>query len=149
MSRFYPPLTDDSMWSLQIILENLASDPGYLGEECPYPEDLQDLLRNKGGRRASELSTEIEDINLEEEAHMLFLELRDSKENFDVQDNAERMSYFRVATSLLEKLIGMRERANNVKRVSQFYSTVLGVMEEVLEPEQITEVRNRLKEFTE
>lgn len=80
---------------------------------------------------------------------MLFLELRDSKENFDVQDNAERMSYFRVATSLLEKLIGMRERANNVKRVSQFYSTVLGVMEEVLEPEQITEVRNRLKEFTE
>jgi hypothetical protein len=148
MSRFYPPLTDDALWAFHVIMENIASDPGYLGEECPYPVDFIELLEKKP-RRISDLGEKLEEIDLEQEAHALFLELRESKDHLTIDDNAERMSYFRVATSLLDKLIGMRERANNVKRVSQFYTSVLGVMEEILEPDQITKVRNRLKEFVE
>ena len=144
--HYFPPLTEDALWGLTVLLEQLEADPGLLDDEnCPYPSDFREKLRKN--RRIS--ATEIEEIDLETEAHELFLELRESKDHLTIDDNAERMSYFRVATSLLEKLIGLRERANHIKKVSAFYATVLSVMEEVLEPSQVTQVRDRLKDYVE
>jgi hypothetical protein len=149
MSKYFPPLSNDALWAFSVIFEHLLSDPEYLEhEECPYPRDFREKL-SKIKAKTTISEAEIEEIDLESEAHTLFLELRESKDHLTSDDNAERMSYFRTATSLLDKLIGMRERANNIKRVSAFYSSVLGVMEEVLEPAQVTVVRNRLKDFVE
>lgn len=145
--RFYPPITEEAAWSLQIILEHLETDPTYLDDpDCPYRHDFREILTRITPKQRV-LDVNPDEINLESEAHNLFLELRESKDHLNTEDNAERMSYFRTATSLLDKLIGLRERANNVKRVSAFYSTVLQVMEEVLEPGQITQVRERLHDF--
>lgn len=149
MTDYFPHLSEDALWSVMVLLEHLEADPDFLNDEnCPYPADFREKMTKFAGKRRIS-STEIEEIDLETEAHDLFLELRESKDHLTIDDNAERMSYFRVATSLLEKLIGLRERANHIKKVSAFYSTVLSVMEEVLEPSQVTLVRDRLKDYAE
>lgn len=82
---------------------------------------------------------------LERETQRLYDELKDSKDNLSIEDHAERMSYFRTATSLLDKLVGLQERAVGLKAIGQFHQTVLDIMEDVLDPGQRTEVMQRLE----
>lgn len=82
---------------------------------------------------------------LERETQRLYDELKDSKDNLSIEDHAERMSYFRTATSLLDKLVGLQERAVGLKAIGQFHQTVLDIMEDVLDPGQRTEVMERLQ----
>lgn len=137
--RFFPDVDE---WAVRILLENLRADPNYLDhEDCPYSDEFRTLFR--GG--AVEMG-EIEDLDLEAESLRLFTELREAKDSMGGDDHAERMAYFRTSTSLLDKLITMRERAQNVKAISRFYRVVLDLIEEMLEPGQITRFRERLKE---
>lgn len=60
-------------------------------------------------------------------------------------DQTEKMGYFRTKTALLEKLMLLRERAAGIKHVKEFESTILRIMEEVLTPEQRTEVMSDIR----
>lgn len=150
---FHPVLDDNVFWALDVIREQLSVDPGYLDlDECTYPERFKEIFRKRkdedgDGEEVIITSLSMDDIDLVEETKLLFTELKDAAERFSDTDHSERMSYFRTSTSLLDKLIAMKERALNVRQVSRFYSTVLAVMEEILEPEQVTQVRERLKEY--
>lgn len=144
MKKYYPPLKNSD---LEILMQNVIYTEGYLDDpNCPYPEKVCDLMRQVVSEETN--PEDMTDLDLVYESSRLFKELKDAKDSFGKDDHAEAMAYFRTSTSLLEKLVTMKERANNVKNISQFYGSVLGVMEELLEPEQITEVRNRLKEYT-
>lgn len=138
---FYPELDP---WPLQVIAQQLEENPLYLEDpECPYPEEVKSLFQIRG-----KVSEDLADIDLEHETLALYQDIKTSRDNFQDDDHAERNSYFRVATSLLEKLLNMRERANNIRQVSRFYEAVLQALERYLEPDQITEFRDTLKEMT-
>lgn len=137
---FYPEIDP---WPLQVISENLRENPMYLEDpECPYSDDVKRFFRDRV-ETASEVT--LEDLDLEEETLGLYRDIKESRENFNTDDHAERNSYFRTATTLLEKLLVMQERATNVRQVSRFYEVVLGTLERYLEPDQITTFRNELK----
>lgn len=139
---YLPGFDEKTLYDLQVLHLKVMEDPDLL-DQSDYPDFLKDLLRG-----TSEVTPlELVDLDLEQESARLFKELQDAKEEFNVDDHSEKMAYFRVSTSLLDKLVSMRERARHVKEISQFYRTVLAIFEEMLEPGQITEVRNRLDEY--
>lgn len=151
MDPFYPKIAPGSGWQIETILKNAAQDPYYL-EDSPYEgEDLLALQRMS----ASDITLAVAEEEpifegnkwdrLERESNNLYAELVGFKDNLDERDNAERMSYFRTATSLLEKIVGIQERAANLKKINQFHDAVLSAMEDLLEGEQRTAVLNRLQ----
>lgn len=144
MSYYYPPLTSSQEGDLQMILAAFNSDGEAYLSGAPYAEETLNLIRGGGVRLDGVGEGGVVDIDAE--VQNLYKELVDTKTGLKDKDNAEKMAYFRVATSLLEKLVGLRERANNVHQIGQFYGVVLAVMEEVLDASQVTVVRNKLME---
>lgn len=146
--RFFPDLPEDAWWALEIVFQNIEEDPTYLQDDgCPYPSWLREFFETPErvfGMDGDE--DDGEDLDLSYESARLFRELKQAKDGFSSDDHAEKMAYFRTSTSLLEKLVGMRERANNVKQISRFYQTVLDIMDEVLDEDKREAVRERLKE---
>ncbi len=143
--RYYPKFDPDTLEQLKQLSECVGMDPTYLEEADEYPTWLLDLLG--GVEEAEAVRDDLEEVDLVKETTGLFRGLQDAKDGFATDDHSERMSYFRTSTALLEKLVGLKERALNIRQISRFYQTVLAVMEEVLEPGQVTEVRERLKEY--
>ena len=142
---FHPVLDETAIWALQVIATGLANDPGYL-EGAPYPEDVQKLLgggRGRGREGGIDEAT-IDGFDVMEEVEALYLDLKSQRADFGVKDAAEKMAYFRVSAALLEKLVNLRERANNVRQIGLFYAEVLDVMGSVLDVGQRERVRERL-----
>lgn len=148
MSEFHPPLPEGATWALDIILRNLEQDPDYL-LDSPYTQEELDVLERFAGRAEAveedEAPAEGKWARLEHESNKLFKMLTDFSSKLDSKDNAETMAYFRTATSLLDKIVGIQERAANLKQINLFHETVLTVMEDVLDAGQRTEVMSRLK----
>lgn len=159
---YFPPIDAKSVWGIGIVLRSLEEDPTFLDDEdCPYELATREFLLTLSDKPAETAPARPEDEPdydpfegrskwevLEQESKKLFGQLMLEGNNLDTGDKAERMSYFRTATSLLDKIVAIEERANNLKQISSFYSTVLAVMEEVLEAEQRTKVLDRLRAAT-
>lgn len=152
MSDFYPPLPDRAVWAVDIILQNMAQDPDYLIDSPYTHEEITTLERLAGNvSTLAEEAEEIEEVGdgkwarLERESDKLFKALTGFSAKLDAKDNAETMAYFRTATSLLDKIVGIQERTANLKQISMFHDTVLRVMEDVLDAGQRTEVMTQLK----
>jgi hypothetical protein len=142
-----PRLDDKTNWTLQVIMKGLMQDPKYL-EGAGYPKDLEDFLSGRASR-VDVSNIEVEALDVPAEINSLFRDLKEQRNTFAASDSSEKMAYFRVATSLLEKLVTLTERANRVQQVGQFYSLVLGVFDEFLSADDILKVRQRLEGFTE
>ena len=140
-----PPLDEKTHWFLQVVTRGLMGDPGYL-EKSGYPAEIKDFLTGRVGK-VDFSKLDMTALDMPAEIQALYVDLKEQRSSFPANDSAEKMAYFRVATSLLEKLMTLLERANNVRQVGQFYSMVLSTMEEFLEPTQITKLRARLVEF--
>lgn len=156
----YPTINPAALASLHTIAAGLAADPAYLDRpECPYPTTLVDFLRvfgAKSGVLASEtavsatksvFSGENGDkwAILEAEAADLYQQLKNFSTEIKVGDVAERMSYFRTATSLLEKIVGINERATGLRSINEFHSTILSIFDGELDGDQRTRIMQRLR----
>lgn len=148
---FYPPLPDRAVWTVDIILQNIQQDPEYL-DYSPYTSEEITALRKWSSETTVELE-EVEEVvgddkwaRLERESNSLFTALTAAGKDLQSADQAQKMAYFRTATSLLDKIVGIQERTANLKQIHKFHNTVLSVMEDVLEPGQRTAVLDRLKE---
>lgn len=145
---FYPELPDSFVFALTVILENLAEDPEYL-DFSPYSaEEIAVLGRFSALEEVEILENGDKWSRLERESGALFKALTDAGKDMTGSDHAQKMAYFRTATSLLDKIVGIQERVANLKQISTFYSSVIGVLEEVLDAGQRTDVLNKLKELT-
>lgn len=141
------PLYPDLNQQLDIALHLMGEEIDYLSQsDCPYSVGTKSSM-TKMATIVAAVTIEPTDkwAKLERETQDLYDDLKDSKENLSIEDHAERMSYFRTATSLLDKLVGLQERAVGLKAIGNFHQTVLDIMEDVLDPGQRTEVMARLK----
>ena len=59
-------------------------------------------------------------------------------------DVSERLQYLKTKTTLVEKLINMRERLVNLKELNEFRGVILGFMGDVCTKDQITDLMKRL-----
>jgi hypothetical protein len=146
MSDFPPQLPAGSAFALSLILQRLEEDPEFL-DFAPYPaEDLEVLAAFRPSSEDEEVVTgEGKWSRLERESNNLFKLLTDFSKTLNNKDSSETMAYFRTATSLMEKIISLQERTANLKQVSKFHDAVLLIMEDVMSPDQRTQVMDRLK----
>lgn len=140
--RYYPVLDVSTIQALETVQLLIEDDPTYL-DEAPYPKEVLEYLRGGGGEERPVVP--VEDLDLEAEADRLYQELREYGET--VKDPAERNTYFRLSTTLMEKLLNIKERATNVAMVKQFTETVLQIMEDELSPDQRTSIMRRLRDL--
>lgn len=141
---YYPQIDTDA---LELMIHLQKSDPEYIfgGGFSVQIEELFTALTRKPemiavpeGNAWDHLVQQIGDLHTE---------LKTAGENLDAKDNAEKMAYFRVATSLLEKLVGLHERGLNLRRIGQFQQLVVQIMEDELDGDQRAKVRQRLIDF--
>lgn len=148
--RHYPELSQKLLVPFRVVREQLRLDPAYLDDPaCPYPADVLELLKllapaapeaDGGFLRRAGSKHEI----LEDEAQNLYLEIRDFGQKLKVDDVTERMSYYRTRTALLEKLISLTERAASMSETQRFQDVVMGILEDMLSPDQRAEALDRL-----
>lgn len=140
-----PALDEKMIWTLEVIARGLAADGTYL-DGADYPEEVLALLSGRGAAGIVDEAV-VEGLDVPEEIEKMFRDLKKVRDGFATSDSAEKIAYFRLAISLLEKLVALKERSLNVRRIGQFHSLVLQVLEENLEPTAITKVRTRLLEL--
>lgn len=142
------PVYPDLNTELPVAIAMLEDDPEVFDfDDCPYGPGVVDALRGLKADEVVDFGKEPKDKweKLEIEAAKLYKELQESKTKLTDVDHAERMSYFRTATSLLEKLVGLQERTVGLRAIGAFQQTVLDIMEDVLDAGQRTEVMQRLE----
>lgn len=144
---FYPPISSNAIWAMDVILKKVRENSDYLDDpNCDYPAEDKALIRGmtNEGSTGKELIT----FDIDEEIEALFHQLKDTHAELGQGDTAEKMSYFRTATSLLDKILTARERAINIRQLNGFYSTVLRVMEDHLDVDGRTAVIEELRKAT-
>ncbi len=150
MPRFYPVLQEKELRLVQQLIDH---DPGYLHDPtCPYAEDIKKILRPKSAEQESlaQMSgpAAVADAEIMKEINGLYTRLKDYwLEVKDSDKSADKNTFFRVSTTLLEKIIELRERMSNLSQVNAFTSEVLTIMEEIMTPDQRNVVEERLRKF--
>jgi hypothetical protein len=152
----YPAIDPKALTPLRIIQAQLIIDPAYLdAPDCPYSPELCSFLRIFGENRPE--TTEIREKStffgenadkwafLENAAAKLYEEIRGFGDLIGKEDVAERMSWFRTTTALLEKVVLINERAVGLKRVHEFQQLVLDIFDSELPPDLRTRVMDRLR----
>ena len=147
---FYPPVDPDTLKNLLIVHQLVSEHPSYFLESSYSGEVEANILKlfkhtKKPMAAAPSSSTPSEEIDVEAELQVLYTGLKNAKPNMD---DSDQMSYYRTSTALLEKLLGLQEKARNIKAMSDHHRTVLDFIEEVCSPTQVTEFLKRLKEST-
>lgn len=141
---YYPPVEEQTAFAVEVLLKLLDQDPDHLERpECPYSDDVRNLLKRLAEKRQS--TAEVED--LEDEAGSLFQKLKELGTAIDAADTKDRVAYMRVATSLFDKLITLKERSAGMKKMAEFQRTVLDVIDSVMTPEQRTIMMDRLSKL--
>jgi hypothetical protein len=151
MDNFYPTVEAGSLVPVSIIFAGLASDPLWLERKaCPYDPatraEIQAVwasarlghdghAKSAPAQQGEELP--LSDVDLERDLNRLHHELIRAKTDADTEGKGD-LGYFRVAVALMDKIVGLRERLNGVRAISDFRNLVFKVFEEVLTPDQRT-----------
>lgn len=146
---FYPTIDATTVKNLLVMRQLVEEHPAYF-LESPYPTSVEsDInLLFKHTRKAIVAPSPPdapEEIDVEAELRVLYTGLKNAKPNMD---DSDQMGYYRTSTALLEKLLGLQEKARNIKAMSDHHRTVLNFIEEVCSPTQVEEFLKRLKEST-
>lgn len=149
----YPRIDVDFETTLKVLVEQITAEPGYLQhKDCPYTKDVKAILKvfeidkSSAGQGSGEGRELIDNPNLLlDEILDTYEELIANKPTSKDDDAAAMMSYFRTRTSLLEKLVSIREETMNAAKFIEFRRIILSLMEEYLTPEQRSELLSRLK----
>jgi len=156
-NNFYPDFEPGILMPLKLVFESLRGDPLWLERSaCPYDDDTRKFLRDMwiefraAGRGTETVSKKVgkgggdkwEDLG--DELMEIFSQIKAHSEGLGVEDVKERMTTFRTATALLDKIVGLGERVANVKAVSDFQARVMAVFDEILTPDQRTRALEKL-----
>lgn len=146
---FYPTIRDEMAVALNAVAQNLIQDPSYLDHpECPYSPAVKAFFRSRieasSGPGIDIFAGEDELIVLDTQIIKVINDLEKFGNTLTSDDVAEKMAYFRTKTSLIEKLVTMRERLANLKEISDFRQIILAFMNEVCTKDQITNLMHRL-----
>lgn len=140
---FFPTLNDGVFTAIRQIQRLVAADPNYFkADDCTYPPDFIKLF----SPIAAVASVPLADIELgdfEVEAEELLKYVKGLKPTGDVAKDG--IDYTRAMTSLLEKLLSIKERAAKLKDVAEFEAKVVEFLQDILTPEQRTLFMDRVQ----
>lgn len=156
---YYPALDPVTIKNLNVLRQLAHEHPSYW-LTSPYPNDVEKLVKSwfdpktlkdlvtqgkiaDDRERESHLSPDEDRYEyLYQETKSLYTEMKNAKY---AGSNEDSMAYYKTAVTLQEKLIGLQERALGLKQVSDFYNTVMNIMENTLTENQRNDVMAQLK----
>lgn len=105
-----------------------------------------------GGTGPKKTSLKTSGVNLEEvstEIQDLRKELQQLKMDSKNLQTGDKIQIIKTRAGLVEKLVSMDEKVNNLKRLSLFQSTVMGIMDDLIPPDRRKDFIKRLTPFAE
>lgn len=161
----YPTVSLTELTKLKTILEN-ASDPKYLdGRVCPYDKETRELLKSmivnpvvaatitssptKGQVGAPKKGPVLPMGELSREFNDLRTEIQQLKTDATGLEPHERIQVIKTRAALVEKIISMKERIDNILKMQKFTATVIQIIEDELPQESRLRVLEKLEPFTE
>lgn len=154
----YPPLPASLTTQLEAVAIFLEQEPGYLlNPACPYPEKLKGLLRRMVGPAQVQESGGVFDPGQDGGAQLdSFMEEVQATINSmktlakDMEgpsiDISDKMTFLKNYAPLLERFLGMKEKAQGLKQMYDFQQVVIRTMEEVLDKDGRLDFKQRLKQ---
>lgn len=151
---YYPPIPNeaDTVSALKFISRKLKEDPDFLsGPKCPYSSELVNWLQDTlVPQQINNVDTPLvltEDIDIELESTTLFREMKTFKTDLSKADVNEKAAMFRTMTSLMEKIINIKERASALKNFGLFEQLMLDAIDNYLEPKERTALLDSLEKL--
>lgn len=143
----YPNITDTTLVPFRAIEVQLKQFPDILDRlECPYPPGVKTILRrllDTVGGTAPPL-VEYDDDSLISEITALYQELK----NTDIKGEAkDAIAMLKARADLMTKMVGLKEKALNVRDISRFQKTVVEIVHNTLTPAQREEFFQELKQY--
>lgn len=131
----YPNLTFETVFDVYNVGQNMKRESNYL-EESPYPDMVRKtLLRIFANEQRQQPQPAVSmiklaDLNIQQETEFLYLETKNllNARNLDEKDKA---AIVKTATSQMEKLITLIERAHSLKDIRDFEVKVLRALKKV------------------
>lgn len=150
MSDPYYPQLDPATVKALPILQQLSQDHKSYWLTAPYDGITQGILeRILAPRKVIHEAKEIDidpDENMDDflatESRNLYQKLKTAGLGLA---GSEELAYLKTSTALLEKLLAIQERANNLVKISEFYATVMDIMDSELSSDLRTRVMERLE----
>ncbi len=170
MQHHYPTVRLGVLQAIAELKSRFDADDSYFDNRlCPYDEETKTLLRglfaakvlekvvlkdrsgnviaSRGrGRPRKENDAPLE---VEFEIEDLITEMKNLTPEGVTLETSDKIAIVRAKTALLEKAVGLRERWFNVKRVGQFFATVIGILDDLCPEDVRAEVMKRLEPFRE
>lgn len=160
----YPTLSLTELSKLKTVIQNISDDPKYLdGRVCPYDKPVRDMLRSMAEDPiiAATLSPDnarkkpgaprkgpvIPMGELEQEFQDLRTEINSLKSDAKGLEPHERIQVVKTRAALIEKIISMKERINNLNRNTKFIATVIGLIEDELDQDARLRIIDKLAPF--
>ena len=166
----YPPLRIGLLSSLVNLKEQYDLDENFLAAS-PYDNEVQEILKRllqpkivekvkevevvrtaKAGRGRPSgdvaLSVEAQDEVLKE-VKDLIKQLNELDAGDKALDTGERVKIINTKSNLIERLVKMQERVFNVKRMSDFQDTIIGILDDLVSEKDRTTFLKRLEPFRE
>lgn len=159
--RIYPSLPPTLGLNLEAIRQQLDFDPGFLQDpKCPYPDQLKTFLRRLvTPSRTGQIDTADvifkEGDTIDEEADSLIVEVKAAlnsmkrlQRDLDASDDvSERLTFLKNYSSLMDRYLGLQEKAHGLKQMYEFQRLVVETMEQVLDKDARLDFKERLKKL--
>lgn len=150
---FFPNLHESVLLQLRVVLQQVATNPGYLShEKCPYPpkaiEFLQELTQAEAvvdtetptfdgeGDRLEYVEGEV--VKVLTELNALSASLRDA-------GYSEKLQILKTRSTLVEKLLTYREKIWSMKEMAEFQARIIGFLETSCSKDQVQELKEALR----
>lgn len=147
MSFFYPELDTSTLKNVEIVRQLVQKHPSYF-LESPYGSEAETLLTKWFKRARSDTDGGVEAERsfdgLIAELEFIFSDLKTAR---PPDSSEEKIAYIKTSTLVLERIVGLQERAFNVKQVSDFQRAVMQIMDEVMTPTQRTVIMDKMAAF--
>lgn len=153
MSNFYPNINEGQLKLIQIVIDNMENNPEYLSDpRCPYNEKIKAFFEQRAAvtsvgdmfEVADEAPIGEYDKLLDKQIEKILNDLENFGNSLSSSDVSEKLQYFKTKTTLIDRLVGMRERVMNLKELNEFRGAILSFMDEVCTKDQITQLMQRL-----
>lgn len=153
---FYPIISEDSVLAITLARNSIEKNgPEWLDRrDCKYSPAIKKFLTEitqpsvSGG-----VVAEVEDLfEGNDEPEVLDRQIQRVINRMDAMEATlpnlepnEKIAFFKAKTALLEKLITLREKTNNLREIAEFKAKIIAFLDEICSPDQITELMGRLK----
>lgn len=104
----------------------------------------QNFPQHLGAGESSNIA--LQDLDIAAESASLYQTLKTTLKSIDKMETNEKVQILRTATSLMEKLLTLQEKAVAVSQYAQFKNIVMNMMDRYLNPVQIAELVSELEE---